>query len=414
MRVSTMSILLGLWCLLTVGCQKTLDYEAKNPYHFKAEEASTVLTKAEGEMVVGSNTFGYNVAKELIKNTNYRTRSFVFSPLSATILLGMLEEGAEGETAEGIRQVLGFGSDGREQINSFCRNMMVIADNSKSATVNLANAIMLNQGYTLKDSYLKASTEYYDAKCTVLDFSLPSSLEYINNWSAEKTHGLIPKLFDALDPGAAAYLMNALYFKAAWKEPFEKTQPNIEFYKEDGPLCCLVKMMCQTNYFTYAESDAIQKLSLPYKSEAYRMDVVLPREGHTVAETIELLGTDEWHSLDFGAQKTRVEVTFPSFTVAAHIEILSILKALGMNSFSDFSRIADGIYFNDIFQKAKITVDKKGTEAAAVTATGKETDPGPGEVEPDPVIFRADRPFIYLISEKTTGAVLFIGTYMGQ
>ena len=413
MRISTIIIPVGLWCLLITGCRKTENQAEENPYHFKAEEASTVLTKAEGEMVVGCNTFGYNLVKELVQTTDYRNHSFVFSPLSAAILLGMLEEGAVGETAEGISQVLGFGAQGKDQINNFCRNMIVIADNSKDATVNLANAIMLNQGYTLKDSYLKTSTEYYDAKCAVLDFSQESSLEYINNWAAEKTHGLIPKLFDVLSPGAAAYLMNALYFKAAWNEPFAKTQPFMDFHKEDGSTC-MVELMYQTEYFPYAESDAVQKLSLPYNNGAYRMDVLLPCEGYSIAETMELLGTDEWRALASGGKKTRVEVTFPSFTVDTHIELLPLLNALGVKSFSDFSGIGDGVRFDGIFQKAKIIVDKKGTEAAAVSTTDMPTDIPPGAVEPDPVVFKADRPFIYLISEKTTGAILFIGTYMGH
>ena len=406
------SVIIGA-LLLAAGCQKAAEQEADNPYHFKSEEASTVLTKAEGEMVVGSNSFGFNVAKQMVTMPEYQSGSFVFSPLSATVLLGMLEEGAEGETAESISQVLGFGSNGREQINQFCRNMIVIADNSQDATVNMANAIMLNQGNALKDNYLKSSTEYYDAKCAVLDFSQSSSLDYINNWAAEKTHGLIPKLFDVLDPVAVAYLMNALYFKSAWEEPFIKTEPYMDFHKEDGSTS-MVEMMSQTSYFSYSESDALQKLTLPYKNGAYRMDILLPREGYTIAETMGILGTDEWKALASSTQKARVEVSIPSFSTAAHIELLPILQSLGLKSFSGFSRIADDVHFNGIFQKAKIIVDKKGTEAAAITTTSREIAPIPGEEEPDPVIFRADKPFIYLITEKTTGAILFIGTYMGR
>ena len=405
--------------LLAVGCHPAQNRQPEevpqNPYQFQAGEASTVLTKAEEEMVGGINGFGYNVAKCLAPTLT--EGSTVFSPLSAAILLGMREEGAVGETAEEISQVLGFGSQGREQINQFCRNMMVIADHSEDATVSLANAIMLNKGYALKDSYQKATKEYYDAESVTLDFALGSSLDFINKWASDKTNGLIPKLLDELTPNAVAYLMNALYFKAAWQEPFATTKNGVNFTKEDGNTS-KVEMMSLTEFFTYAESDDVQKLSLPYQGGAYRMDVVLPREGKTVSEVIGLLGSDAWKELNQSAIKTKVAVSLPSFTTAAHIDLLPVLTSLGVKKAfagGDYSGISssDDLSFDMIFQKAKIMVDKKGTEAAAVTVVGTEGAAMPGE-ELDPVLFRADKPFLYLITEKTTGAVLFIGAYMGD
>lgn len=407
-------LLIFFLTVLMAGCQKTKNLPLENPYHFMAEEASLELTKAQKEMVVECNNFGFNVANELKADPSYQSHSFVFSPLSAAILLGMTEEGAVGKTAEEISRVLGFGSQGKEQINNFCRDMMVIADNTQDATVRLANAIMVNKGHELKDSYLKVSREYYDAECATLDFSLSSSLDYINNWASEKTNGLIPQLLDELNDSAVAYLMNALYFKAGWNNPFERTKAGVNFAKEDG-LIEKVEMMYQMGSFSYSESELAQRLTLPYLNGAYTMAVILPRKGRTVAEVISLWGSDEWKELAGSMRRETVKVSFPSFSTEVHIEFLPILRALGMESFSsgDFSNISVGVYFNSIFQKAKINVDQIGTEAAAVTVADME-ESGSGAEEQDPVLFEANRPFLYMICEKTTGAILFIGAFMGD
>lgn len=405
--------------LLVAGCQKSdnqsLGNLADNPYHFKAEEASSTLTKTETEMVYGSNQFGYDMIKWLVEDSN--GDSFVFSPLSVTLVLGMLEEGADGETAEEISRALGFGDKGRDEVNSFCRNMIVMADHSQDATVKFANAIMLNKGRTMNDGYLKAVTEYYDAKCVSLDFSQKESLDIINEWASEKTDGLIPTLLDEIDPSAFAYLMDALYFKAAWSTPFSMSENGVKFSREDGTNST-VEMMYSTGYYYYSHSDAVQMLTLLYDNGSYRMDVLLPKEGKTVTDAIRILGTDNFNTLTSNSDLQNVRVSFPSFSTANHIDLKRVLGSLGIEkafSGGNYSRLSqDNVNFNFVFQKAKISVDKKGTEAAAITVVGGDTAADPTIVVPEPIVFSADRPFVYQITERTTGAVLFLGAYMGD
>lgn len=414
-------LLLAL-AFLSIECQKNnnpviadIGNMADNPYHFKAEDASVELTKSEVQMVSGSNSFGYDLAKLIL--SDLKGGSLVFSPLSVTLVLGMLVEGADDETAEEISRALGFGDKGREQINSFCRNMIVIADHSENTTVKFANAIMLNKGRTMNDGYYKAVTEYYDAKCVSLDFSDETSLDVINKWALEKTNGLIPTILDSINPDAFAYLMDALYFKAAWSTPFKDTESGVKFTKEDGTNS-YVEMMYNTDSFYYSQSDAVQVLTLLYDNGAYRLDVLLPQEGKTVMDAINLLGTDDWKTLTSNSQRHDVIVSIPSFSTSSYVDLLSALSSRGIKkAFSNgsFSRLSqDNVNFSFIFQKVKINVDKKGTEAAAITITGDDVATDPSLEAPEPIVFNADKPFVYLITEKTTGAVLFIGTYTGD
>lgn len=386
--------------------------EGSEQYAFKPEDASTTLTKAEEGLVVASNGFGFSIASKI------EDKSFVFSPLSATILLGMLEEGAEGETAAEISRVLGFGDAGRQQINSFCRNMMVIADKGEDAVVKMANALMLNKNAALKDSYLRVSKEYYDAEAVNLDFSSSKSLDYINGWAREKTNGLIPNLLDRINGGAFAYVMNALYFKAAWHKMFYGSTPDCDFTTVDGKVE-KVSMLRQREDFNYVETAEARAVNMLYKGGSYQMTVILPAEGKTTTELLGLLGDGLFDRIRQSWKGTDVRLSIPEFEVSSEIGLKDILKAMGMKKAfdgADFSRMTDAdIYVEDIFQKAKINVDEKGTEAAAVSvAELPVSSPGTPEVIPDPVIFTADRPFVYIVSERSTGAILFVGVFGGK
>ncbi len=388
------------------------DDNQSETYAFKPEEASTTLTKAEEELVVASNGFGFSIASKI------EDKSFIFSPLSATILLGMLEEGAEGETAAEISRVLGFGDAGRPQINSFCRNMMVITDKGEDAVVKMANALMLNEQSILRESYIRVSKEYYDAEAVNLDFASPKSLDYINGWAREKTNGLIPYLLDEINASAFAYVMNALYFKSPWHKMFNRSIPDCDFTTASGKVE-KVSMLRQREDFNYVETAEARAVNMLYKGGSYQMTVILPAEGKTTTALLGLLGDGLFDRIRQSWKGTDVRLSIPTFEVSSETGLKDILKAMGMKKAfdgADFSRMTDAdIYVEDIFQKAKINVDEKGTEAAAVSvAELAPTSPGTPEVIPDPVIFTADRPFVYIVSERSTGAILFVGVFGGK
>ncbi len=391
------------------------DDNQSETYAFKPEEASTTLTKAEEELVVASNGFGFSIASKI------EDKSFIFSPLSATILLGMLEEGAEGETAAEISRVLGFGDAGRQQINSFCRNMMVITDKGEDAVVKMANALMLNEQSILRESYIRVSKEYYDAEAVNLDFASPKSLDYINGWAREKTNGLIPYLLDEINASAFAYVMNALYFKSPWHKMFNRSIPDCDFTTASGKVE-KVSMLRQREAFNYVETAEARAVNMLYKGGNYQMTVILPAEGKTTEELLGLLGDGLFDRIRQSWKGTDVRLSIPTFEVSSETGLKDILKAMGMkkafDDVADFSRMTDkAVYVEDIFQKTKINVEEKGTEAAAVSVAIIEEVSSPGvppEEIPDPIIFTADRPFVFIVSERSTNAVLFVGVFGGR
>ena len=404
------SFLVLIFALASCGRERVPDSIIENnSYSFKAGEASTTLTKAQEAMVVASNDFGFKVASRI------KEKSFIFSPLSASILLGMLGEGAEGETAAQISRVLGFGDAGRQQVNEFSRNMMVIADNSSEAVVRIANAIVLNKGYTLKDSFIKAVREYYDAKAVTMDFANPATLRYINGWASEKTNGLIPELLKEVDPGAFSYLMDALYFKGAWTDEFQQWKQDADFFKEDGSTSKVNMLNSLIREYPYCKTTVAQAVALDYKGGNYRMTLVLPSEGNNVSDVLSALGEGLWKDISSALSGAPAILYMPSFETASDVPLKDILKSMGMTAAfgaADFSRMTDfSVAVDDIFQKAKIKVDRYGTEAAAVTvAVVKETA---FPIMDEPLKIVADHPFIYLITERTTGALLFVGVFAG-
>ena len=199
--------------------------------------------------------------------------------------------------------------------------------------------------------------------------------------------------------------------KGAWANKFDKSQTRNEAFNGGST----VPMMHQQTTLTYGESDNCQMLSLPYGNGAYRMTVLLPREGSTVADVLEDLTADRWQRMPMA--DAEVDVKLPSFESNTDVTLNDIMSQLGMpKAFTDFAEFPDfcnvPTRIGLMKQVARIKVDEAGTEAAAVTVIGMVTT----AISPEPrlVTFHATRPFLYVISERSTGAIFFIGQYNGK
>ena len=211
--------------LSSASCSKI---PANNPY-----KPIDISTKS-AEYVKQGNSFAINF---LEKVDGAAKEDYIISPLSMQFLLGMILDGAKGQTAAEICNVLGYGAGETAEVNQYCLNMMQqLPDLDKQTTLKIANAIVVDDGYPLKDQYKKDVAHYYDAEVTNMDFSdVEGSTKKINKWCSDHTNKLIPKVLDEVDPSMLAYLMNALYFKSQWKEKFEKADTADEtFTYENG------------------------------------------------------------------------------------------------------------------------------------------------------------------------------------
>ena len=312
---------------------------------------------------------------------------------------------------EEINRTLGFGEAGADAINSFCQKMLADANTLDEKTKALiANTIFVNegQGYQLQNGFIEKAYEFYNAQPQNRDFNDGQTMDVINQWASDHTEGLIPTVLDkqTFNPWAVSYLLNAIYFKGEWTTPFDVAHTKDEAFG-GGPV---VPMMHKAETrLIYEENDLYQAVNLPYGNGAYNMRIFLPRVGKTISDVLDALNGSNWHGRGYMHD---VDLKLPRFETNSQIELVDVMSALGMPTaftvYAEFPSFCNvPVYIGNMCQVAIIKLDEQGTEAAAVTVID-----GASSV-PDYAVFHANRPFLYIISEQSTGAIFFIGQYTG-
>ena len=392
------------------------------------------LTEAQRTFVNDNNTFSLNFLQCVNEKTS-GGQGYIYSPLSITYVLGMVNDAATGNTEKEIEETLGFHQGGIKAVNEYCKKLIEGLPKTDSKNqLDIANAIFLNNKYELKQQFQEDMAYYYQAKAEALDFSDRGTLDHINGWCDEKTNGMIPSILDNVDPNVVSYLLNAIYFKADWTSKFDENNTRNEtFYTESGGQT-EVPMMHQKVYVQYMENDAYQAIRMPYGNGLWSMTIVLPLADKSISEAIDrLAGPDRIDMRDFTIPsgnrfKTyETDLSLPCYETSSDTDklkggLIGILSEMGIRQAfnSDFAEIPNmanrSVFIGMMRQKAKIKVNEKGSEAAAVTVIGTyATSAGPyTPVEIPKVEFKANRPFVYIISEMSTGVILFVGKFTGQ
>ena len=373
------------------------------------------LTQEQKALVAKSNDFSFNLYRAI--HAADHQKSNITSPLSVAYVLGMLNDGANGNTAKEISQVLGFGAT-KQAINEYCKALIdqaPIAD--PSVILQIANIVAANQDVTLEKDFKNDMQNYYSAEVASLDFSKQSSVDYLNTWCKEKSGGMIPSIIDALSPENLLVLMNAVYFKATWTEKFDEKETQEEvFTKADGSTIKL-PMMHRNAQIRYCTNEVYTGIWLPFGSgDRWSMKVLLPEEGKTIDDIVKSLTGESWENNYW--QHAIVDIKMPRFSTKSDIMLNDMVSKLGAPSIfdpqkADFSLISKNqkqFYVSQMKQKAAIEVNEEGTKTTAVTVsmmTGSNIVNGKGE-------FHANRPFVYVIQEWSSGAIFFIGTFQGN
>ena len=395
------------------GCSSDSDNQEPKPVICPVE---LQLTRAEQDMVDNSNDFAFNLFREM----QDPLKGQVVSPISITYALGMLNNGADGETLAQINRVLGFGNTGADGINSFCYKMLQRSSTLDPLTkVLIANTIYVNKHFELQPEFVQKAKAFYAAEPETRDFHDGQTMDVINQWASDHTEKMIEKVLDdmSFNPDAVSYLLNAIYFKGSWKKKFDKQLTTRQPFIHAGGSeeMTYAEMMHQTNTFEYAETNDCQALRLPYGNGMFQMTVLLPKEQTNTLPQVPT--AEEWRQLNQKMDSTLVDVWLPRFETDTDIDLKPIMTKLGMPDAFDsqkanFRHFCNVPVFIDLMkQVAKVKLDEEGTEAAAVTVIGiAVTGLGPG---PQYISFYANHPFLYVISEQQTGAILFIGQYTG-
>ncbi len=354
--------------------------------------------------------------------TLYNGKSFVISPLSLQMALSLTASGASGETEKEILSALGFEKLGADGLNAYSQSLLQqLPALDLGISVSLANALVLNKQYRLVDTYKEQIATYYFAPVVNADFSdREATLSLINDWSNRNTNGLIPAILDDVDPSSVAYLLNALYFKALWFSPFKKNQiVEGEAFKANGASPVKVDYLCSVDNVPYADMDNYRMIRL-FLGEKFQFlyTLFLPKEDDGLPAMLKELKSLNGSSLYSMAQGARVQYRIPKYKTESTFYLIPALQALGVQraftNAAEFDKMISkkNVKISDVIQKATLTLDENGVEGASTTEI--KIDVTGTDVFPQPVIFNADHPFAYVISERTSGAILFAGVFDGK
>jgi len=350
------------------------------------------------------------------------------SPYSISTCLAMTREGAAGNTAVEMDRVLHFpGADLGRGLQGLERALvapMVRDGYGREARqvpayeIEVANRLFGQRGYHFRAPFLKQLETVYGAALEQLDIHADpaAARARINGWVEEQTRNRIKDLLppSSPSPDSRLVLVNAIYFKSAWDEPFnERGTEDAPFHRADGTDVG-ARIMRRTHRFRYAEDGDVQVLDMPYRGGALSMLVVLPRTREGLSAVEQRLTPAVLKGWVDALEGRKVAVRFPRFEYASTFDLTNTLGAMGMaDAFSatraDFSGMTESepLFIGLVVHKAFVKVNEEGTEAAAATAVDMRAGAAPRPEEP--VRFDADRPFLFLIRHRTTGAVLFLG-----
>lgn len=368
------------------------------------------LSAAESKLVTAANDFSMGLFAQ-VSAAEPGANVFI-SPLSASMALGMTANGAAGETLEQMRAALRLTEATESEINNGYRDLReLLLGLDRSTELRIGNSVWYRAGIPLESSFITILKTYFDANATLLDFASPTAPATINNWARQATNDRITEVIDRIDPHIVMFLINALYFKGVWQSPFDPQRTTQQPFTSIDGTQGNVPLMSQQGTFRALLRPEVQGIELMYGNSAFTFVALLPPAGQNVNTFVASLTREQLDGWLRDFSEGNVVVELPRFILEYERTLNEELKALGMRlpfleRQADFTRmsplIGRELYIDFVKQNTFVAVDEVGTEAAAVTTVGI------GLVSMPPT-FRVDRPFVFLIRERFSGAILFMG-----
>ncbi len=371
------------------------------------------FTTVEQQIAAAATNFGLALLREVNAEETAKP-NVLLSPLSASVALGMTLNGADGSTYEAMRRTLGFGDISQAEVNAAYRGLISqLHARDPRVEFTLANSVWYRNGFPVFPSFVDTVRTAFGAEIRGLDFSDPASPGIISAWAEQRTNGRIKDLVKEIQPEEVMFLVNAVYFKAPWSSTFDKalTRP-APFTRLDGS-SVTVPTMWRDGNFRMLITPELSAVELPYGDSAFSMVLLAPASGHALDPVVARLEPQRWSALLDSLYVGRAYLTLPKFTFDYGKRLNDALSHMGMAVAFDwqranFGRIADlsqlggNLYISRVDQKAFITLDENGTEAAAATSVGIGLTSLPPQL-------RFDRPFIFVMRERSSGTILFAG-----
>ena len=414
-RILIISIVIGVLALATILYTTNSDTELLTSDRINHVPTNITSANIPQDIASANNDFAINFYKSIYHER--MNENIFFSPTSMVTAFSMLYEGAREDTATQMEDVFGFEPDTQSRHKSITELMSSLNRND-SSTLTMANALWIAKQYDLYESYIDTVRQVYLADVENVDFTEPDDgVKKINNWAAEKTNDKIKKVISEKDVNALtlAVLNNAIYFKGTWLTQFSKEDTmQKDFWTGKDVEADFMNIF--SNRFNYTIVNGTQVLQLPYEGNRLSMLLILPNDLNGISDLEESLSTTmikEWRDALY---ETDVDISIPKFEIKTKYELNDILIEMGMtdafdenkanlSGIADINKLGGNIYVDKATQDAYVKVNEEGTEAAAVTtiiiAIEQESPPTP--------YFNANHPFLFLIQDDQSGAILFMG-----
>ncbi len=411
-------LLSALLCLsLLAGCAGTLVQPQGTWKPLPTPEGSLppvpeLACTAEGALN-GYQSFALNLLRQnLVEGENT-----LVSPLSVTLALGMTANGAAEDTLREFEALFGLS---RDNLNSLCVRFM--ADYAKlggSTEAILVNSLWADPDVTLANGFVLRCQDTFQAQLFQQDLQDSATVQAVNDWVSEATRGLIPAVIDKFSDETVLALVNAIYLKNKFQQPFETPASDweMEFTAGDGTVAHPKGMHNGTRNEEYISAENGQGVLLPYDDGRLGLLMMLPDEGVSLTDYLADWNGNTVPELLAARSNTRVSLTCPKFKTEWSNSLKASLSAMGLEDAfdpgqADFTAMGTAggnpLYIGDVVHKTVFEINEKGTEAAAVTAV--KMAPTAAMMPQELIYLRFDRPFIYGIVDMETGAPLFLGT----
>jgi serine protease inhibitor len=365
------------------------------------------------ELNEANNQFGFDIFRRL--HEEEPEKNIFISPMSIGAAMAMTTNGAAGQTRLDMEAAMNLETIGMEDANAAYQTLLhVLPEMDPDVTAQLANSIWYREGVSVVPDFLETTDTYYESETQELDFSDPAAKDIINGWVKDNTNGLIEEIISDIPGNAVMFLINAIYFKGAWKQEFdpERTAPT-PFFQSDGSQVQVDMMHNGGLWLPYFETEDFHAVDLAYGDSIFSMTVLLPKEDVAINTLVNQLETSAWNDWVSSFHIDSVYFAMPKFEMEYDKMLNDVLIDLGMQrafdgGAADFSNLIQGggVWIDKVKHKSFIEVDEKGTEAAAVTSVSVITS------APVIPIVAMNRPFLFVIRENQSNSILFIGKMM--
>jgi serine protease inhibitor len=361
--------------------------------------------------VVAQRTFGLHLLRDIVDRSP--AKNVFISPISIFLALHMAENGSAGATQAAMRKALELPAVDARALNISSATLQNLLKSQAPAALSIANALWADRHFTLAPDFVKLCQSVFGARAASLNFADPKSAAEINDWVKTNTKGKIPTIVTPDGVAKAALILtNAVYFAATWESEFSVAATHDEPFHKTGDGSKTVPMMHQVALRgAYRSGAGFEGAMLSYKNSAMFFYALLPQPGKTPKDVLASLRPDR---LSDGPTEFDLDLKLPRFTLDFSASLADYLKRMGMDvAFhypgADFLPMGSKeLFISDVIHKTRLEVDEKGTVAAAATAVMMRAGSAMPQARPKKILV-FDRPFVVLIGDSQTGAVLFAG-----